>query len=135
MTKLLVIIGITGTQGSSVYNVFKHDSGWRIRGISRDPSKHAALQQDGVELVKADLDDQDTIERALSGANAIYAVTDFFQHIFNPAVVEQAQREGRDPNVLAMEREMHQSKNIVRAAAKQLDTLERLVFSTLPDPG
>lgn len=34
-----------------------------------------------------------------------------------------------------MEREISQGKNIVRAAAKQLDTLDRLVFSTLSDPG
>lgn len=134
MSKLLVIVGITGAQGSSVYNVFKDEPGWHIRGITRDPSKHQKLGSEGVELVKADLDDQASLERAFSGANAIFAMTDFFQHLFtDPSTMERAQREGKKPGAIAAERDTSQGNNIVRAAAKHVATLDRLVFSTLSD--
>lgn len=120
-TKLLVIVGITGTQGSSVYNVFKHEPGWRIRGLTRDPTKPTCktLFDAGVELVKADLGDPASVERAFEGANAIYSVTDYFQHLFNdPSTFKQAEKEGKKPTVIAMEREMVHGKNIIHAAAK-----------------
>lgn len=134
MAKLLVITGITGAQGSSVYNVFKNEPGWRIRGITRDPLKHAKLQAEGVELVKADFNDQASLERAFSGANAIFAMTDFFQHLFaDPSTFERAQQEGKKPGEIAEELDIQQGSNLVRAAAKQTETLERLVYSTLSD--
>ena len=134
MSKLLVIVGITGAQGSSVYNVFKHEADWGIRGITRDPSKHTKLPGKGVELVKADFDDQASLERAFSGANAIFAMTDIFQHVFaNPSTFERAEKEGKHPFEIAKERDMQQGKNLVRAAAKQIETLDTFVFSTLSD--
>lgn len=132
MSKLLVIIGITGAQGSSVHDVFKREAGWRIRGITRNPSKHQHLEEEGVELVQADLDDEASLERAFVGANAIFAMSDFFQPLFNgTAMLEKARRERRKPGELALENDFAQGKNIVHAAAKQLQTLDRLVFSTL----
>ena len=76
--KLIVILGITGLQGGSVARVFRDEPGWRVRGITRDPAKHTKLQEDGIELVAADLDDQASLEKAFAGANAIFAVTDFW---------------------------------------------------------
>lgn len=132
MSKLLVIIGISGAQGSSVHNVFKNEAGWRIRGITRDPAKHQHLESEGVELVKANLDDQASLEQAFTGANAVFAMSDFFQPLFNgTAMVEKARREGQKPGELALQNDFAQGKNIVHAAAKQLQTLDRLVFSTL----
>ena len=133
MSKLLVIIGITGLQGSSVHKVFQSEAGWRIRGITRNPSKYPALQKEGVELVAADLDDQASLEAAFEGANAIFAVTDFWQFLKDGETFKVAEKEGKKPNQVAMEREIQQGKNMVHAAAKQLSTLERLVFSTLSD--
>ena len=77
MSKLLVIVGITGNQGSSVCKVFQNEPDWRIRGITRDPSKYHDLQKQGIELVAANLDDETSLEKAFAGANAIFAVTDF----------------------------------------------------------
>lgn len=135
MAKLLVIIGITGQQGSSVHDVFKTEPGWRIRGITRDPSKHTILQDQGVELVKADLNDQASLDRAFEGANAIFAMTTCISKVFeDPSIFQQAGTEGKHPIQIAAEREAVQGKNIVQAAAKQLATLDRLVVSTLSDP-
>ena len=133
MSKLLVIIGITGLQGSSVAKVFQNESGWRIRGITRNPSKYEDLQKQGIELVEANLDDQASLERAFDGANAIYAITDFWQFLNDPSTFETAAKEGKKPNEIAMEREVEQGKKIIRAAAGKIETLDRLVLSTLSD--
>lgn len=133
MTKLIVIIGITGFQGSSVCKVFQSEPGWRIRGITRTPSKHPELQKEGVELVSANLDNQESLEKAFEGANAIFAVTDFWQFLKDDSTFKTAEKEGKKPNEVAMQLEIQQGKNMVHAAAKQLATLDRLVFSTLSD--
>jgi hypothetical protein len=133
MTKLIVIIGITGLQGSSVRKVFQKEPGWRIRGITRNPSKYPDLQKESVDLVSANLDDQASLEKAFEGANAIFAVTDFWQFLKDDSTFKTAEKEGKKPNQVAMELEVQQGKNMVHAAAKHLSTLERLVFSTLSD--
>jgi hypothetical protein len=134
MSKLLVVIGITGLQGSSVAKVFQeHEPEWRIRGITRSPAKHQHLVQRGIELVAADLNDEASLEEAFSGANAIFAVTDFWQFLKDPKTFEIAEKEGKKPNQIAMELEIQHGKNIIHAANKQLKTLDRLVLSTLSD--
>lgn len=131
--KLLVIIGITGLQGSSVARVFLEEPSWRIRGITRNPSRHPELVNQGIELVAADLNDEESLSQAFQGANAIYAVTDFWQFMKDSDTFSAAQRSGLKPNEIAMQREIQQGKNMIRAASKHLSTLERLVWSTLSD--
>ena len=133
MEKVIVIIGVTGSQGSSVRKVFQSEPGWRVRGITRTPSKYPDLQKEDIELVSANLDDQVSLEKAFEGANAIFAVTDFWQFLKDDATFKTAEREGKKPNEVAMELEVQHGKNMVSAAGKQLSTLERLVFSTLSD--
>ncbi|KAK5133191.1 hypothetical protein LTR08_008127 [Meristemomyces frigidus] len=135
MSKLLVVIGVTGTQGGSVARLYQTEPGWRIRGITRHLSKpsNAPLREAGIELVAADLDDPLSLDQAFKDANAIYALTDFWQFLQIPAIHEEAAKTGRKPNQVAMDREIQQGRNIVDAAAKQLRTLDRLVLSTLSD--
>lgn len=90
-SKLLVIIGITGLQGSSVYQQFKDEPGWRIRGLTWDPEKHAHLQADNVELVAADLN----LKKAFDGAHTIFSVTNFWQFLNQPPIFQRAAREDR----------------------------------------
>ncbi|EMC97145.1 hypothetical protein BAUCODRAFT_441050 [Baudoinia panamericana UAMH 10762] len=134
-TKLIVILGITGQQGGSVARVFQALPDWRIRGVTRDPSKSssASLRDAGIELIAGDLDDPTTLDQAFKGATAIFAVTDFWQFMDDPSTFAQAEKEGRLPNQIAMDREIQQGKNIIVAASKHLATLERLVVSTLSD--
>lgn len=132
-SKLLVIIGITGLQGSSVYKQFKNEPGWRIRGITRNPEKHSHLKADNVELVSANLDDVESLEKAFNGADAIFSVTDFWQFPTQPSTIARAEQEGKMPSEIAMAREVEQGKNIIRAAEIQPPSLDRLVLSTLSD--
>ena len=79
MSKLLVVFGATGQQGSSVVSYVKErmSDKFKIRAITRDPSKPEAktLQESGVEVVKADLGDKQSIKQAFKGADTIFAMT------------------------------------------------------------
>ncbi|KAK5171423.1 uncharacterized protein LTR77_004567 [Saxophila tyrrhenica] len=137
MSKLIVIIGITGNQGGSVANVFLKDPEWRIRGLTRDSSSAASQQlaSRGIEVVRADLHDPSTLAPAFKGANLIFSVTDFWKPFFNPANVERAAREGISIGQLCYNLEYEQGKNIADAAAHPnvLATLDEtgLIASTL----
>jgi hypothetical protein len=134
---LLVVVGATGTQGSSVVHAFLSASPpWRIRGLTRNPSSAAskALTAKGVEMVAADLDDPSTLPAAFAGATAIFAVTDFWGPFM--ALVQSHERQSRElkpgqtVNAWAYEHELAQAKAIADAAA-QVPGLERFVWSSL----
>ncbi|KAF2021444.1 NAD(P)-binding protein [Aaosphaeria arxii CBS 175.79] len=134
-SKLVTIIGITGNQGASVAEAFINEPGWKIRGISRDPSKPSSKvwSDRGVEMVGADLDDAEALKTAFKGSNAIFGVTDFWQQMKVPANIKKAQETGRVLNEVAFDGEIEQGKNIVNAAQATADTLDLLVLSVLGD--
>lgn len=77
---LLVVFGATGTQGGSVINSVIGSSQFRIRGITRDRNKPSAqaLEKKGVEVVSANMDDKESVKRALQGAHSVFLVTSFW---------------------------------------------------------
>ncbi|CAG84741.2 DEHA2A10274p [Debaryomyces hansenii CBS767] len=79
MSKILVVFGATGQQGSSVVSYVKErmSDRFKIRAITRDPYKPEAkaLEESGVEVVKADLGDKQSIKQAFKGADTIFAMT------------------------------------------------------------
>ncbi|MCJ1415332.1 hypothetical protein MMC32_001664 [Xylographa parallela] len=107
MSKTIVIIGVTGIQGSSMANTFLRLPGWKVRGVTRQPSSPAAQAHaaNGVDIVKGDLDDIQSLLSAFKDAAVIFSNTDFF------------------------------GINIAEAAASPttLKTLERFVLSSLSD--
>lgn len=142
--KLLVILGITGQQGSSVAKLFLSDPAlsttWFLRGITRNPSKpsNKHLLDAGVELISGDLDNVASLRAAFKNADAIFAVTDFWQFVQaeqHPLTFLEAEKRGVAPNVVAMEKEEIQGRNIIdaAAAAHAEKPLHRLVVSTLSD--
>lgn len=114
---------------------FLQEAGWKVRGISRDVAKDSskAWSDKGVEMVAADLDDVASLKAAFKGSNAIFGVTDFWQHVKNPANHQKANAESKTINVVAYEAELQQGKNIVDAAAETKDTLDTLVLSVLSE--
>ncbi|KAK0277525.1 hypothetical protein LTR35_009927 [Friedmanniomyces endolithicus] len=136
MAKLIVVVGVTGVQGSSVADTFTHLPGWNVRGITRNPNGPAAqaLTAQGVKIVKGNLDDEDSLVPAFEGVSAIFANTDFFGHLMatfaNPGIAGD-----RSPSQYAADRAMQQYMNIAAAAASPivLKTLERFVFSSLTE--
>lgn len=66
MSKLFTVVGATGTQGSSVINAVLKDGSYRVRGLTRNPdsAKAKALVQQGVQVVKADINDEQSLVKA-----------------------------------------------------------------------
>ena len=136
--KLLVVIGATGVQGSSIISHFlEPEQGYRIRGLTRDSTsnKATALAKQGVEIVKANLNNVASLRAAFEGANAIFAFTDSAGAVYAAETQEilKAHPE-KDLAEAAAIAEFQQGKNIADAAASVGTNLERLVWSTLPDP-
>ena len=83
--KIVVVFGATGNQGGSVINSILGDpktaEDFKIRGITRDPSKPnaKALEARGVETVAADINSKDQIKAALQGAYGVFAVTNYWE--------------------------------------------------------
>jgi len=122
MSKLLVVVGATGGQGSSVIQeVLKKGTFDKIRGITRNVSSEKAqhLTSLGVEMVAADLNDEESLVRAFHGATAIFAITDYYETF-------------RSTNMwIAMDVEYLHGLNLAKAAART-ESLEHYVWSTLP---
>ncbi|KAH8705589.1 NmrA-like family-domain-containing protein [Talaromyces proteolyticus] len=122
MPKLVVVVGITGTQGGSVADALLQDPNYRVRGLTRNTDSDAAktFENKGVEIVAADLNDEASLVKAFQGAYAIFAITNFFE----PAM--QLGIEG------GKKVEFTQATNMIKAA-KQTSTLEHYIWSTLPN--
>lgn len=72
------IIAVAGAQGGGLARAILADpnGGFACRAITRDPNKDKAkdLAGKGAEVVKADLDDVDTLKKAFAGAYGAYCV-------------------------------------------------------------
>lgn len=74
-TRTVLITGITGKQGGAVARHLA-GHGFTLRGMTRHPDSEAAraLAQAGVTLVRGDLEDEASLEAALTGAWGVFAV-------------------------------------------------------------
>jgi len=135
MSKLIVIVGITGNQGSSVAEAFLKEPGWKIRGTSRDPTKASsqALIAKGIEIVPGDVDDTASLKAAFQGANVIFGNTAFSTALATNSEEDRAKlRPNQTVREWCYELEVQQGKNIADAVAT-VDTLELFIWSTLSD--
>jgi uncharacterized protein YbjT (DUF2867 family) len=75
MSRTILITGATGQQGgATLHNLL--GKRFTLRALTRKPDsdKARALASVGVEVVKGDLNDADSLKRALAGAWGVYAV-------------------------------------------------------------
>ncbi|KAK5054007.1 hypothetical protein LTR84_001969 [Exophiala bonariae] len=130
MSKLVVVIGLTGQQGGSVAEeLLKH--GWRVRGVTRNPNKAQSWSDRGVEVVQGDLDDKASLLKAFKGAYGVFGTTDFWGPVFDPSSKSKL-KDGQKINEYAFDIEVAQAKNIAEAAA-ETEGLQRFVSSALPN--
>lgn len=122
MSKLIVVTGATGMQGSGVIDALSANSDWKIRGVTRNinSAKAQTLVKRGIEMVAADLDDENSLVGAFTGANAIFGITDYYEPFATGIGPEKA-----------MQIEYTRGVNMARAAARTA-TLETFFWSTLP---
>lgn len=73
--KLILVTGATGHQGGAVLRHLRA-KGFPVRAFTRNPDSPAAraLEQPGIEVVRGDLDDIPSINRALEGVYGVYSV-------------------------------------------------------------
>lgn len=114
--KIIAVVGATGVQGGSVCRAIFADpsGGFACRAITRDPKKDKAreLAAKGADVVKADLDDVESLKMAFTGAYGVYGVTNFWEHS-------------------SAEKEKTQAKNIADAA--RAAGVKHVIWSTLED--
>jgi len=114
--KIIAVVGSTGQQGGGLCHAILDDpdGGFACRAITRDPSKDKAqaLAEKGAEVVRADLDDVESLKQAFAGAYGVYAVTNFWEHF-------------------SAEKEKAQAKNIADAA--KAAGVKHVIWSTLED--
>lgn len=132
--KIIVVIGATGNQGSSVAHTFLKLSNWHVRCLSRDSSSSAsqALSALGAEVVQADLSNSTSLTKAFSDANAIFLNTDFWgAYIATKRAAAAQRRPAVGDSQIGYETEVLYGKNVAHAAAA-VPSLERLIYSALP---
>lgn len=128
--KLIVVVGATGNQGSSVVKHFLTLPTWRVRAVTRDLSSPAAqsLASQGAEVVQADLSDISSLSTAFESAKAIFVNTDFWGFYRSSTAITDEERERLGE--ASLEQEVERGKNAAIAAAA-LPSLEIFVYSAL----
>lgn len=76
--KIILVTGATGQQGGATARHLLAQ-GWQVRALVRDPNTAAAqaLSAKGAELVKGDLDNRSSLDRALTGVYGVFSVQTF----------------------------------------------------------
>jgi uncharacterized protein YbjT (DUF2867 family) len=111
MPDTILVVGATGMQGGGVARHLLRRGTIKVRCMTRRPDSEAArlLQQQGADLVQADLNDPASLENAVNGCYGVFGLTNFWEAYF---------------------REYDQGVNLIDAAAGA--GVEHLVLSTLP---
>ncbi len=73
--RTILVTGATGQQGGAVYRHLQK-KGFRLRALVRDPNSETArqLMGQGEEAVQGNLDDPDSLNRALDGVYGVFSV-------------------------------------------------------------
>jgi uncharacterized protein YbjT (DUF2867 family) len=114
--KIIAVVGGTGAQGGGLVQAILDDAdgGFVPRVLTRNPDsdRARALEAAGAEVVRADLDDVESLVAAFSGCHGAFCVTNFWEH-FSP------------------DTEMAHAKNLADAAARA--EVDHVIWSTLED--
>lgn len=104
--KIIAVVGATGLQGKGVVNALIKEGSFKVRAITRNPSKYVGSAN---EVVQGDLTDLKSLTNAFKDAHGVFVVTNFW--------------EGAD--------ELAQGKIAVEAAKRA--NVNHFIWSTLPN--
>ena len=114
--KVIVVFGATGAQGGGLARAILNDPGseFSVRAVTRDASSDKAkeLAKMGAEVVEGDIDDKESMKRALKDAYGAFFVTFFWAHF-------------------SAEKETAEANNMAEAAKDA--GLKHVIWSTLED--
>ncbi len=105
--ELITVVGATGQQGGAVVRALQASNQFKVRALTRNPSKHRELAD---EVIQADLNHPETLRAAFEGAHGVFLVTNPWE-------------QGTD--------EVEQATAAIRAAKDA--GVKHFVWSTLPD--
>ena len=110
-TSRVLVIGATGLQGGAVVRHLLATGRYDARCLTRNPQSLAsrALAAAGAELLQGDLNDITSIEAALRGCDAVFGVTNYWEHF---------------------ERELDQGRNLIDAIHHS--GVQHTILSTQP---
>ena len=98
--RTILVTGATGQQGGAAYRHLRQ-RGFKLRALVRDPDSGKArqLMSAGEEVFHGNLDDQDSLSRALDGVHAVYSVQRYTEDVAGEikqglALIEAAHRQG-----------------------------------------
>jgi len=85
--KIILVTGATGTQGGAVARELVK-RGYRVRGLTRNPDSEraATLRKLGLDMIRGDFDDPDSLAAAMEGVYGVFAVTDFWEHGYSKEI-------------------------------------------------
>jgi uncharacterized protein YbjT (DUF2867 family) len=110
------VFGATGAQGGGLARAIMADknSEFTVRVVTRDANseKAKALAQLGAEVVEANIDEIQSIKKAIEGAYGAYFVTFFWEHF-------------------SVDKELQEVNNFIEAARES--HLQHIIWSTLED--
>jgi len=107
--KIIAICGARGVQGGSVMRELLKSNEYKIRALSRQPDH---IEDKNIEVVYADYDKPETLEKAFQDCYGVFLVTNFWEH-------------------MDAKKEYRQGINLIDAAIKQ--NIKHIVWSTLED--
>lgn len=93
----ILVIGATGRQGTATATALL-ERGWPVRAFVRDPEapKAVALREAGAELAVGDLDDEDSLRKAMDGAHGVFLMLTMMEGVnISLAAVAQEERRGK----------------------------------------
>lgn len=79
--KTILVTGSTGQQGGAVARHLLKD-GWKVRAFVRDEKKESAieLEKSGAELFKGDMNDSESLDKAMDGIYGVFSIQNFWEH-------------------------------------------------------
>jgi uncharacterized protein YbjT (DUF2867 family) len=99
LTKTIAVVGATGATAGGLARAILADpgGGFACRAITRDPDSAGArmLSEQGATVVKADLDDYDSLVAAFDGAYGAFCMTNFFVNFSAAQETRQAANQAR----------------------------------------
>jgi uncharacterized protein YbjT (DUF2867 family) len=114
--KVIAVVGATGAQGGGLVCAILNGpkSEFTVRALTRNPDSEIAKEfaSRGAEIVRADVDDRESMRKAFEGAYGAFCVTFFWAH-FSP------------------EREMAEARMMAELAKET--GLKHVIWSTLED--
>ncbi|OQU98053.1 hypothetical protein CLAIMM_03886 [Cladophialophora immunda] len=121
-SKLVTVFGATGMQGGGVIDALLREGGYSIRAVTRNVNGEKAKQlasRQGVEVVRADMEDIGSLKEAIKGAYAVFGMTNFVEYVADHGPVE------------ASHIELRHGQNLANACAAST-SLQHYIWTTLP---